>query len=212
MLFVQIGDTHQDIYERGMRYFAITFTLDVSGEPGGPNRVFRRGINPEEQMTDVPAIQASKAISRLVESEDSCESAFAHHAANGLFTAFFWETIQRLDTGLLSPLLMESAIQESFKQALLRCFEKNLTGKITLAELARTLGMSESSLSHKTREILGVPPLRALTNHKMQKARQMLLETNLSIKEISENLGFENQFHFSRTFKSCFGQSPAKHR
>ncbi len=42
----------------------------------------------------------------------------------------------------------------------------------------------------------------------MQKASQLLKETNLTMKEISEEMGYPHQYTFSRTFKGIMGVSP----
>jgi AraC-like DNA-binding protein len=50
-------------------------------------------------------------------------------------------------------------------------------------------------------------------NHlRMQRAVQLLNTTNLSIKAISDQLGFSEQFYFSRAFRKLHGHSPSEHR
>jgi AraC-like DNA-binding protein len=46
----------------------------------------------------------------------------------------------------------------------------------------------------------------------MQRAVQLLNTTNLSIKEISDQLGFSDQFYFSRAFSKMHGHAPTEHR
>jgi AraC-like DNA-binding protein len=50
-------------------------------------------------------------------------------------------------------------------------------------------------------------------NHlRMQRAVQLLNSTNLSIKAIGDQLGFSDQFYFSRAFTKLHGHSPSEHR
>ncbi|NOS68584.1 MAG: helix-turn-helix domain-containing protein [Verrucomicrobia bacterium] len=46
----------------------------------------------------------------------------------------------------------------------------------------------------------------------MQRAVQLLNATELSIKQISDQLGFSDQFYFSRAFRKMHNHSPSEHR
>jgi len=78
--------------------------------------------------------------------------------------------------------------------------------------MARSLGMSQSSFCHKSRRILGLSPVKALMKIKMDHALHFLTHTSMSIKEISADFGFENPYHFSRTFKKYTGRPPSSFR
>jgi len=43
-------------------------------------------------------------------------------------------------------------------------------------------------------------------------AQQLLRDTSLSVKDITEKVGFVDPFHFSKRFKQCSGLSPAQYR
>ncbi|MTD71637.1 AraC family transcriptional regulator, partial [Flavobacterium sp. LC2016-13] len=47
---------------------------------------------------------------------------------------------------------------------------------------------------------------------RLEKAKELLLSTKMSITEICYNLGFENIAHFSRLFKIQFSQTPTEYR
>ena len=55
-------------------------------------------------------------------------------------------------------------------------------------------------------------PVRAFTRYRMEEARGLLARDDLSIKEISARLGFQNQFHFSRLYRKVFGRAPSAAR
>jgi AraC-like DNA-binding protein len=61
-------------------------------------------------------------------------------------------------------------------------------------------------------KIYKVSPRQYITNKKLQKAKHLLLHTDLKIQMISEQLGFASQSHFSRQFKRWTGISPLKYR
>ena len=58
----------------------------------------------------------------------------------------------------------------------------------------------------------GQSPLRYLTEVKMEAARRLLEAGSLTIDAISDRLGFQNRFHFSRIFRKIVGEPPAAYR
>ena len=62
------------------------------------------------------------------------------------------------------------------------------------------------------KEAVGETPQEFLLKYRMTKAAELLKLTQLSVGEISSAVGYENQLHFSRAFKSVYGASPKKWR
>jgi AraC-like DNA-binding protein len=60
-------------------------------------------------------------------------------------------------------------------------------------------------------EILGEPPRQYLKARRLEVARDLLIRTDHSIKEIAHSLGLDVS-HFGRDFKARFGVMPAKYR
>ena len=59
---------------------------------------------------------------------------------------------------------------------------------------------------------MNMTPMRYLNNLKMETATSLLLNSDLSVKEISWKLGFSSQYHFSRNFKAYSGCTPTDYR
>jgi AraC-like DNA-binding protein len=55
---------------------------------------------------------------------------------------------------------------------------------------------------------VGTPPMKYFMRLKMKKACFLLESSSLKVKEIGKQLGFENEYYFSRAFKMCVGTSP----
>ena len=77
-----------------------------------------------------------------------------------------------------------------------------------LAEYAAKNGKSEAYLIREFRKQYAVSPYQYLLTRKLETARQLLRYSNLSIKEIAEQLCFSDQYYFSNCFKKTFGLSP----
>ncbi|HEY0009125.1 MAG TPA: helix-turn-helix domain-containing protein [Tepidisphaeraceae bacterium] len=89
---------------------------------------------------------------------------------------------------------------------------RHLGDKITLATLAEISELSVSRLAHRFGEVVGVSPMEYVERQRIERARQLLQMTSLSVKEIARQLGFSTQFYFSQRFKNHTGRSPVQFR
>jgi AraC-like DNA-binding protein len=82
----------------------------------------------------------------------------------------------------------------------------------TLAELAAAAGVAPDHLSRLFRTEVGAPPLTALRLLRIHRATVLLLESTMTVKQVSLECGFENEYHFSAAFKKIVGTSPQTFR
>lgn len=90
--------------------------------------------------------------------------------------------------------------------------KQHLHTQLTLADLARETQLSASYLSALFKEKTKYSPIQLYTSLKIQKASQLLKESKLSIKQIAEDMGYTDQYSFSRSFKLVMGTSPKQFR
>lgn len=90
--------------------------------------------------------------------------------------------------------------------------KEHLQEPLRIATLAAVVNLSRSHYTEIFRRVTGYAPLMYLNHLRMQRAVQLLNGSNLSIKAISEQLGFSDQFYFSRAFTKLHGHSPSEHR
>lgn len=90
--------------------------------------------------------------------------------------------------------------------------EANLTGTVSLAELAATCKLSKSHFSRAFTQATGLPPHRWLLNRRVELSKVMLKEPDSDLAAVALNCGFADQSHFSRVFKACVGVSPGRWR
>ncbi|MGY8694015.1 MAG: helix-turn-helix transcriptional regulator, partial [Verrucomicrobiia bacterium] len=86
--------------------------------------------------------------------------------------------------------------------------DSDLGRKWTLEELGESSGLSPSQFSRLFSKQYGEPPIRSLINRRMKEAKRLVLETSLSLQEISTKLGYENQSFFERQFLKRVGFAP----
>ena len=82
----------------------------------------------------------------------------------------------------------------------------------SVADAAKSVGLTEKYLCRLFREQLGVTPIEYLNNHRTQRATQLIQSTDLTIAEISDMLGFSDPTYFSRFFKNQLGITPTEYR
>ena len=80
------------------------------------------------------------------------------------------------------------------------------------AFIADNMAMSISQLSRKLNGITGYSTISYVLQVKLNKAKKMLSDTNISITEVSDACGFNDASYFSRVFKKEFGLSPSQYQ
>ena len=78
--------------------------------------------------------------------------------------------------------------------------------------LAREVGMSRSLFSARFRNLAGKTPMRYLAEWRMQEARDMLMNTDLSIGSIADACGYQSEVAFRKAFRVITGETPGSVR
>lgn len=89
---------------------------------------------------------------------------------------------------------------------------ENLQHKITIGELSDIAKLSPNYFRQKFRHVVGCYPKAYIINRRVEKAVYLLQETDYSITDIAEKLGYSDLFSFSKQFKEKTGYSPTDFR
>lgn len=88
--------------------------------------------------------------------------------------------------------------------------------KIDVNSLAYEMSMSRSKLYNKIKGITGKSIVEFILTHRLRIAARLIVETDLSMREIMDQIGIESQSYFTHSFKDEFGDTPtafaAKHK
>ncbi|WP_426425318.1 helix-turn-helix domain-containing protein [Bradyrhizobium genosp. A] len=95
---------------------------------------------------------------------------------------------------------------------LVKFIDKNIRGDLSVARLSSELGISLSHFSRRFKETLGVSPHAFVANRRVLTAARLLTETEVSLEEIAEHVGFSSLGHFRSRFRQCLGCSPSEFR
>jgi AraC-like DNA-binding protein len=88
----------------------------------------------------------------------------------------------------------------------------NPAKKISLSEMAHMVSVSPQYLCRIFRKDLKIGPMECVRLLKTEVSCELLERSHLTVKEISNQSGFENPFHYSRVFKEIYGLSPKAYR
>ncbi|MBC9877712.1 helix-turn-helix transcriptional regulator [Bradyrhizobium sp. INPA01-394B] len=85
----------------------------------------------------------------------------------------------------------------------------NLDGNVTLPELAQACRLSCSHFSQAFRQTVGCPPHQWLLSQKIERSKELILNSDQPLSEIALATGFADQSHFTRVFSRLVKKSPA---
>ena len=97
-------------------------------------------------------------------------------------------------------------------EAAKKYIEKNYTLNITLEDVSREVNISSYYLSRIFKEGTGENFIDYLTKLRIEKAKELLSTTQLSMKEICAKCGYSDPNYFSKTFKKNVGVTPTEYR
>lgn len=90
--------------------------------------------------------------------------------------------------------------------------ERSYHQEMSLEDIAQTINLSPSYLSHLFKAETGVSTLQYLKSLRMRKAKELIETTFLNIKEVMHRVEVKDKCHFARDFKSIHGMTPTECR
>ena len=99
------------------------------------------------------------------------------------------------------------SIERTIRKACLY-FRENLNKNVNIEQLAAELNVGYSYFRQMFKKYTGISPIQYHLSLRIQRAKDLLVSTDKSFKEIAIELGFESYFYFSRIFKDKTGNTP----
>lgn len=90
--------------------------------------------------------------------------------------------------------------------------EMSIENPRSLEELADELGVSLRHLERLFKRYLGTTPAQYYLDLRLRRARELLLQTNMSVMEVTVACGFMSSSHFSKSYRGLFGYPPSRER
>ena len=90
--------------------------------------------------------------------------------------------------------------------------QENYMEDIDFGKISEEFGFSPAYLTKIFKKYTGMTPIKMLTEVRIHNAKNLLINTNLSVQEIGEKVGYPDQFHFSKTFRKVVDMNPSAYR
>ncbi|GED69819.1 HTH-type transcriptional activator Btr [Brevibacillus reuszeri] len=120
--------------------------------------------------------------------------------------ACLYETLE-----LLRPKMIEklpSSEDHSFQQSI-HYIQKEYDKPIMLNKLAKIAGVHPSYYSTLFKQKMGRAPIEYVTAIRMNRAKEILIRTNEKVSDVARQVGYKDEFYFSRRFKKQYGVAPS---
>ncbi|MGF1754623.1 AraC family transcriptional regulator [Vibrio makurazakiensis] len=93
-----------------------------------------------------------------------------------------------------------------------RYIEQHLSNKISVAQLAGSVFLGESQFHMLFKELIGITPHQYVLGKRIDRARSLIEQGNLSLGQVAELSGFSGQSAFAHTFSRLQGMSPSQYK
>lgn len=126
------------------------------------------------------------------------------------------KTLRKIKDELLSEQAQlntqRDTLAEDIVKSVVQYLQTNYAEYINFTQIASDYSFSASYLTKIFKDYTGTTPIKYLIDYRIKIAKKLLLDTDLTIKEIAEKTGFMDQFYFSKCFKNCCGITPSQFR
>lgn len=185
----ELGKTGSGEYLRSQKNLVIMFTTLCS------RAAIRGGLVPETAFSlcdrYMKRVEDAKSLAQLVD------------VSHSMFRDFVLRVHRRKNqAGSVSPQVRKACDY----------IELHLENRIDIHTLASLVGYADYYFSNKFKRETGLSIRDYVMHCKVERSKQLLKDTKLSIQEISEALGFSVQNHFAAVFRKLTGMSPTEYR
>ena len=115
-------------------------------------------------------------------------------------------------TGLSVPAEPQNNVGNHQCAAVRRYIDHHFKESLTLDQLAAEAHMNKFYLSHAFKQEYGVSPINYMISRRINESKYLLAETDLSLSQIAQLLGFSSLSYFSQVFRKTQGVSPMEYR
>lgn len=178
--------------------------LDLVSDEAGASRVDELRHKPGVSVDDPVVRHLLSGLLPAMAAPQETNSLFLDHVALAL-TAHVALTYGGMGPKTEQPIGGLSAWQLRRAKEVMNA---NLRGEVPLARLAVVCGLSVRHFARAFRNSTGVPPHRWLLKRRVDRARDLLMNSTLSLSDVAFSCGFADQSHFTRVFTAMVGASP----
>lgn len=175
------------------------------------------------QWYDSNSVDTEKRIDYLVSATESSQGDvmnISHSMVSGNINFTEVLTSDARDEGLRSVCAdSKSKYSESIKRREIELvkdtcayLDKHLDRKFMLVDIANLMGTNRSKLAATFKQVLGVSVFEWIREQRLQLAKKLLIESEMSVQQIACEIGYDSCANFSTAYKKRFKKSPSFER
>jgi len=112
----------------------------------------------------------------------------------------------------LAPVEVVGGLPARRLQQVFAHVRENISSELSVAELARVVGMSQYYFSKLFKTSTGTTPHQYVMRQRVERAQEMLRDSRTPLISIATQVGFETQSHFTSVFRRTLGITPKRYR
>lgn len=129
---------------------------------------------------------------------------------NSLSSKIYCISLMHKLFSFLAEDLNENRSYNNYISSATKLIEENYSDpEFNVSVLAKKLGLHHNYFSILYKKVIGISPVKSITQYRIQKACKMLSFTDKLVKEVAIENGFSDELYFSRVFKNALGVSPS---
>lgn len=192
------GDT------RYVKCAAISFDLDALNERLGLSHSLGLAAVPRIRFIDDSLWTLTRLLTDAIDDPDPSAQLYGDSLVAALASRLFErQTESKKSQAGLTPLQLKDAMA---------FLEVQLPRRVDLATLAELAGLSQSHYNRAFKASTGMAPYQWQLHARIERAKDLLLNTCRSLEHVAEATGFADAVHFGRTFRKLVGATPAAWR
>lgn len=168
-----------------------------------------------QAVPDLPVEQSLQELARRLKGHSRLEELLAEFPRMPRRTEEEVRASARIMEACAGYIYLNSLVfpsQDSLSVQLQRYIQANFSRYLSLREMADALGVGVTRMCTAVRSECGTTPHAMLTEYRMHRARQLLRQTKLPVREIAARVGLADYNYFSRRFRQCTGCSHSEYR
>ena len=176
--------------------------------------VSSRGVGASVAANRVPGVRAAL-----------CNDAFSAHlgaknegmnvlvlAVHSLEGDLAQEIVDAYLSATLAPIEVVGGLPPRRLQRVFSHIRENIARDLSVSELAQVVGMSQYYFSKLFKMSTGTTPHQYVMRQRVERAQEVLRETQTALAEVATQVGFETQSHFTSVFRKLVGATPKHYR
>ena len=125
---------------------------------------------------------------------------------------FILERVRDSDDRQYIPIAARMGAGQQTLRKVAELMEANFEDPLTAVQLAQMAGLSLRQIQRMFHETLGTTPTKYYLRLRLQRARALLVQSEMSITQIAVACGFQSACHFSKSYRGTYGRSPRSER